>query len=71
MLISLFPTPFGHFQFLGSARQNPKLIPTLRHNLINATLGNLHNAWNYYNKQTIATIKQKMQVIENVTIYVG
>ena len=26
MLISLFPTPFGHFQFLGSAGQNPKLI---------------------------------------------
>ena len=31
MLISLFPTPFGHFQFLGSAGQNPKLILTLCH----------------------------------------
>ena len=29
MLISLFPTPFGHFQLLGSAGQNPKLILTL------------------------------------------
>ena len=29
MLISLFPTPFGHFQFLGSAGQNPNLILTL------------------------------------------
>ena len=29
MLISLFPTPFGHFQFLGSAGRNPKLILTL------------------------------------------
>ena len=29
MLISLFPTPFGHFQFLGSAGQIPKLILTL------------------------------------------
>ena len=29
MLISLFPTPFGHFQFLGSAGQDPKLILTL------------------------------------------
>ena len=29
MLISLFPTPFRHFQFLGSAGQNPKLILTL------------------------------------------
>ena len=29
MLISLFPTPFGHFQFLGYAGQNPKLILTL------------------------------------------
>ena len=29
MLIKLFPTPFGHFQFLGSARQNPNLILTL------------------------------------------
>ena len=26
ILISLFPTPFGHIQFLGSARQNSKLI---------------------------------------------
>ena len=31
MLISLFPTSFGHFQFLGSAGQNPKLILTLCH----------------------------------------
>ena len=31
MLISLFPTPFGHFQFLGSAGQNPNLILTLCH----------------------------------------
>ena len=31
MLISLFPTPFGHFQFLGSAGRNPKLILTLCH----------------------------------------
>ena len=30
MLISLFPTLFGHFQFLGSAGQIPKLILTLR-----------------------------------------
>ena len=29
MLILLFPTPFGHFQFLGSAGRNPKLILTL------------------------------------------
>ena len=29
MLISLFPTPFDHFQFLGSAGQIPKLILTL------------------------------------------
>ena len=34
MLISLFPTPFGHFQFLGSAGQNPKLILTLCHTMI-------------------------------------
>ena len=27
--ILLFPTPFGHFQFLSSAGQNPKLILTL------------------------------------------
>ena len=32
LLISLFPTPFGHFQFLGSAGQNPNLILTLCHN---------------------------------------
>ena len=31
MLISLFPTPFGRFQILGSAGQNPKLILTLCH----------------------------------------
>ena len=31
MLISLFPTPSGHFQFLGSAGQNPNLILTLCH----------------------------------------
>ena len=31
MLISLFPTPFGHFQFLEpDAGQSPKLILTLR-----------------------------------------
>ena len=29
MLILLFPTPFAHFQFLGSAGRNPKLILTL------------------------------------------
>ena len=29
MLILLFPTPFGYFQFLGSAGRNPKLILTL------------------------------------------
>ena len=29
-LISLYSTPFGCFQFLGSAGQNPKLILTLR-----------------------------------------
>ena len=29
MLPSLFPTPFGHFQFLGFAGQNPKLFLTL------------------------------------------
>ena len=33
MLISLFPTPFGHFQFLGSAGQKPNLILTLCHNM--------------------------------------
>ena len=34
MLISLFPTPFGHFQFLGSAGQNPNLILTLCLNVL-------------------------------------
>ena len=29
--VSLFTTPFGHFQFQGSAGQNPKLILTLCH----------------------------------------
>ena len=31
MLVSLFPTLFGHFQFLGSTGQNPNLILTLCH----------------------------------------
>ena len=35
---SLFPTPFGHFQFLGSAGQIPKLIQTLCHTQVGKLL---------------------------------
>ena len=47
MLISLFPTPFGHFQFLGSAGQNPKLILKLCH------MPNVHRSRRFFYFPTI------------------
>ena len=44
MLISLISTPFGHFQFLGSAGQNPNLILTLCLILVSET-GDFLTEW--------------------------